>query len=259
MEEELMPLEMEQQIFVTIGKIDFPDYVHLKEQALELADHIAAVQVDAENIKQSKKLLAEVNKRLKELEDRRIAIKKLMLEPYNGFEGQVKEIVGIVKQADDLVRQQVKALEENERYDKQTALQCVFDKRIALYGFNDLFTFDDFIKPQHLNKSVTFETVEKEMVQWLEKVEADLVAMEHMGNRWEILDYYRSTKDLAAAMNLANQAENRRRQVEASKLKAKAKPLTKNFIFSVFEEKDFKLLKLFMEQNEIKFDVLEEV
>lgn len=41
-----------------------------------------------------------------------------MLEPYNEFEKQVKEIVSIVKTADEMVRQQVTQMEEEEREDK---------------------------------------------------------------------------------------------------------------------------------------------
>jgi uncharacterized protein DUF1351 len=255
MQEELMPLEMQQQILVTVGQIDFPDYTHLKQQALELAENIAAVQVDAENIKQSKKLLAEVNKRLKELEDRRIEIKKLMLVPYNGFEQKVKEIVGIVKEADELVRQQVKQLEENERLNKQNALQEIFDKRIALYGFQDLFSFVDFLKPQHLNKSVSIEAVEKEMVAFLEKVEADLCAMEHMGNRWEVLNFYRDTKDLAAAISLANQAEQRKKEIENSKIKQQAKAAKIAYLVSVHceNQKELKLLEMLLQENGFEF------
>lgn len=253
--EELMPLEMQQQILVTIGKIDFPDYISLKQQALELAENIAGVKVDPENIKQSKKLLAEVNKRLKELEDRRIAIKKLMLEPYNGFEAQVKEIVQIVKEADEIVRQQVKQLEEQERLEKQNELEEIFNKRIKHYGFDDLFSFGDFLQPRHLNKTVTIETTEKEMIAFLEKVEADLCAMEHMGNRWEVLDFYRTTKDLAAALTLANQAEQRKKEIENSKVKQQAKAAKIAYLVSVQceNQKELKLLEMLLQENGFEF------
>jgi hypothetical protein len=253
--DELMPLEMQQQILVTIGKIDFPDYLPLKQQALELAEHISNVEVDAENIKESKKLVAEVSKRLKELEDRRIAIKKLMLEPYNEFESQVKEVVGIVKESEEIVRQQVRTLEEQDRLAKQNALEIIFDKRIAHYGFQDLFTFIDFLKPQHLNKTVKIDAVEKEMVAFLEKVESDLCAMEHMGNRWEVLDHYRQTKDLAQAISLANQEIERRKQAESSKGLKKPTTAKISYLVSVTaeNEKELKLLHMILQENGFEF------
>lgn len=264
--QEITPLEMQQQILVTIGKIDFPDYLPLKQQALELAENIAGVQVDQENIKQSKKLLAEVNKRLKELEDRRIAIKKLMLEPYSGFEAQVKEIVQIVKEADEIVRQQVRQLEEQERLEKQNELEEIFNKRIQHYGFDDLFSFGDFLQPRHLNKTVTIEATEKEMVAFLEKVEVDLCAMEHMANRWAVLDYYRQTKDLAASITLANEAEQRKQEINKSKVKKQAANQKIAFLVSVqcANQKELKLLEMILQENGFEFStdkitLLEEV
>jgi hypothetical protein len=255
LEEELMPLDMQQQILVTIGKIDFPDYQDLKRQAQDLAEQIANVEVDEENVKQSKKLLAMVNKRCKEIDDRRIAIKKLMLEPYTNFEEQVKEILGIVKEADEIVRQQVRALEEEERATKHNLLEEIFSKRILHYGFNDLFGFADFLKPKHLNKTVSIDSVEKEMIDFLEKVDKDLAAMEPMGNRSEVLNFYLDTKDLAAAMTLANQAEQRRRQVEASKVIKEPEASKIAYLVSVRceNQKELKLLELLLNENGFEF------
>src|SRR4051794_7228445 len=107
-----------EKIVVKQGSIQFNDYENVKQQAIKLAEEIKTVEVTEDNIKQSKKLLAAVNKRLKELDDKRISIKKVMLEPYQLFEEQVKEIAAIVKDADQDVREQVKYLEEFERLEK---------------------------------------------------------------------------------------------------------------------------------------------
>lgn len=94
------------------GSILFPAYKKIKSDSLLLAQQIENIEVTEENVKQSKKLLAAVNKEVKNLESERILIKKEMLEPYNEFEKQVKEIVSIVKTADEMVRQQVTQMEE---------------------------------------------------------------------------------------------------------------------------------------------------
>ncbi|EGQ1206894.1 DUF1351 domain-containing protein, partial [Listeria monocytogenes] len=104
---------------VTQGSILFPAYKKIKSDSLLLAQQIENIEVTEENVKQSKKLLAAVNKEVKNLESERILIKKEMLEPYNEFEKQVKEIVSIVKTADEMVRQQVTQMEEEEREDKK--------------------------------------------------------------------------------------------------------------------------------------------
>jgi hypothetical protein len=210
-ENELMELNL-QQIVVTIGKVEFPDFEPLKNQAYELADHIANVEVDPENIKQSKKLVAEVSKRLKELEDRRITIKKLMLEPYNDFEAKVKEIVAIVREAEDTVRMQVRALEEVERREKQSLLESIFNKRIVHYTFRDFFSFADFFKPKHLNKTVSVDAVEKEMIEFLERLAKDFNIISKMQNSEQVFHHYRQSLDLATALTLVREIEQTKGQ-----------------------------------------------
>ena len=125
MEHELLQVDAE-AIELVQGSIVFNDYERIKKEAEALAEEIKTVEVNEENVKASKKLLAVVNKRLKELEDTRIGIKKSMLEPYQLFEEQVKEIVTIVKEADAEVREQVKLLEEFDRIEKEEVIKDLF-------------------------------------------------------------------------------------------------------------------------------------
>ena len=146
MENELLKVDIE-GIQIVQGLVNFNDYQRIKKEAEALAEQIKTVEVNEENVKASKKLLAVVNKRLKELEDTRIGIKKTMLEPYQLFEEQVKEIVGIVKEADAEVREQVKLLEEFDRIEKEDAIKAIWDKRIIKYSLGSLIPFEDFASP----------------------------------------------------------------------------------------------------------------
>lgn len=250
------------EILVTQGTITFHDFETLKLQALELAQEIATVEVNQENIKVSKKLLAEVNRRLKDLEDRRIRIKKVMLEPYVLFESQVKEIVGIVREADELVRQQVKDIEETERMAKQDHLQDLFQKRIVHYSFRDLFTFFDFLKPKHLNKTTSIQAVEDEMIAFLNKVTADMKAIESMPNAQQILSAYIGTKDLAAALISVERENERKSQIEASgALKNKDAQISYLVTIECESENDLRFIKAVMMENaiEYKIDKIEKV
>lgn len=243
-----------QAIVVKQGYIQFGEYEKLKKEAIELSNQIRSVVVNEDTIKQSKKLLAAVNKRIKELEDHRIAIKKTMMDPYTLFEAQVREIVKIVKEADQEVRDQVRYLEEAERSQKEEIVQEIFEKRIKHYSFRDLFSFTDFLKPKHLNKTTSIEAVEKEVIEYLEKLTWDLKAIESMPDSKTILSAYLETKDLAAAISKAAREKTRMEAIEASKaihVDKGANP----FYFTVFHEKDMKLIKLFCEQNDINYEM----
>lgn len=254
MENELLNLNME-EIVVQQGTVEFNLYENLKGQALELAENIKTVEVNDENIKDSKKLLAAVNKRLKELEDRRIKIKKIMLEPYNVFESQVKEIVGIVREADDTLRQQVRDMEEEERHAKREQLEEIFDKRKDLYTLGDLLRFDDFLLPKHLNKTQSIEATEKEMVEFLERTEKDVKVLQRMPDVQAHLNAYLEFFDLALAMTKVESEKERREQLEASKAISKNETKTVTKTFTVYDEKDFLLVEMYMKNNRIKFTV----
>lgn len=246
-----------QQIVVVQGSIEFNEYEYIKKQAVSLSERIKSVEVSEENIKESKKLLAAVNKRLKELEDRRISVKKMMLVPYEAFEEQVKEIVSIVKDADSVVRNQVKYLEEFERLEKEDEIKKLFEKRKKQYrALHKVVDFQRFLQPKHLNKTASITATEKEMVEWFEKINNDIQAIQAMNNAQEVLSVYIGAYDLAKAISQVNDRERTREAAEASGVLDKAE-VAKNYLFTVYGEKDFTLIKMFMEQHEIKFDVKE--
>jgi DNA helicase HerA-like ATPase len=239
------------QIVVKPGTVLFNDFETVKGQALNLSEHISRVEVTEETVQLSKKMLAAVNNRIKEMEDRRISIKKEILEPYNTFEKQVKEIVNIVKEADGIVRNQVKSLEEKERDQKQEVIRGIFEKRMKQYDFSELFGFDSFISSKHLNKSTSINSVEMEMVQWLEKIETDLNVINSLPNAEKIMTEYLDTKDVGIAIRIVNEYEERMKKV-VNQVKPPVKESKTTFTVTLFDEKDLLLVEMFMQQHNIK-------
>jgi hypothetical protein len=253
MSQELMTIDIN-QIVVKPGTIVFNEFDSLKAQATDLATQIHQVEVTEDNVQYSKKMLAAVNKRLKEMEDKRISIKKEILSPYNEFEKQVKEIVNIVKDADNLVRDQVRELEEQEREEKRNNIAEIFAKRIKHYVFKDVFGFDDFVRTTHLNKSTSLKLVESEMVEWLEKKDADLKVINSLPNAEEVMTEYHDTKDLTVAINIVNDRAARKKQMEQL-VKPKVNTVGQTFIITLSDEKDSKLVEMFMNQNKIQYKI----
>lgn len=239
-------------ITVIPGFIEFDEFEALKEQALALAGEIEAVDVTEDNIKVSKKMLAAVNGKLKEMDTRRISIKKELMQPYESFEAKVKEIVNIVKAADETVRSQVRELEENERSAKRDLIQSIFDKRIKHYTFGESFGFDQFLKPNHLNKSTTMKTVETDMVKWLQKIDSDLKVISGLPKSDLILMEYYVTKDVTKALAIVSERQERKEQLAQSKVITNAKSF--EYCITIADEKDFDLVELFMKQKNIKFE-----
>lgn len=243
-------------LHVTKGVIEFNGYDDIKQGAEKLLEQVSNVEVNDDNIKISKKMIATINKRVHELEDRRIGIKKEILEPYNTFESQVKDIVSIVKEADNIVRSQVKEIEERERETKRKELEELYNKRIKQYNFDIPVQFEQFIKPNMLNKSKSVSSVESEMVEWLESIYKDLDVINTLPDSLDVKAEYIECLDLTQAMSIVRK---RKESIERLKQSQENKPKvtkSKMFTFNVFNEKDMKMLEMFMQQNDIKFETI---
>lgn len=244
-------LQIISNVQVVKGSILFEGYEDIKEMALQVAEYVNSVEVTEDNIKESKKLLAKVNKSIKELEDRRIAIKKEILEPYNEFEIQVKEIVGIVKEADTKVRDQVKEMEELEREEKKKQIEDIWNLRSSAYTATFL-SFDDFLTAQHLNKTVSIKKVEEEMIGFLEKVEKDLKTMMMLPNSKEVMIEYQNCLDLNDAIAIAEV----RKESEKEARRILQESDSQVYIIQIDNEKDFLLAKSLLELNKIDYKIL---
>ena len=251
---ELMNINETGIVEFEVGKINFNAYEHIKEKALNLSENLKKIEVTEENIKEPKKLIAEVNKDVKKLEDHRIKIKKEMLKPYNDFEAQVKEIVAIVKEADNIVRSQIREMEETERENKKNVIKEMFEDKMKHYDFNDGITFENFFKESMANKTTSLDKLENELSEWLEQRKMDIGVIKNLGNN-EILKEYLETFNLAQAIENAKAREEKNKKVE--EVMKKAETSDKRYIFIISDEKDAKLTEMLLRENKIKY-IMEE-
>lgn len=219
------------------GSVSFPNYKDIYNQAVELAEHISQVEVTEENVKTTKKMLATVNKRVNELEDSRKSVKKELLAPYEEFERQVKQIVSVVKEADTMVRQQVKALEEQEREEKRQDIISLWVKRINAYPeLLDLFTYLDFIDNKHMNKTTSLNKVEEEIVQFMETAKQAVALINDLEDSKEILVEYVQCKNPVQAIQIVRDRKNKLAELSDHKEVKSAKTVTIEFDESWFAQ-----------------------
>lgn len=245
----------DKSIKVRTGTVVFTDYETIKAEAQELAELIKSTEVSEENVKTAKKMLASLNKSVEDLESRRIAIKKAILTQYNVFEGQIKEIVGIVREADMVVRQQVRDLEELERDTKRDEIGKLWDQRIQHYEFDGIFTFEDFIQPQHLNKTVTMKTIETHLATWLELRRSDLEVIVGIDYASEILTEYKKTLQLGGSMAIVGNRHKEQEALEEIIKENYAAEATKGvrYFFIIDDEKDARLTEMLLKENKINY------
>lgn len=259
----------EYKITTTQGKVIFQDYDNILEEAQNLANHVKQVYVTEENIKESKRLVAQMNNRVKDINDTRKEVKKTILQPYNEFETQVKTIEGVINDAVNHVRVQERELTEKERNDKKQEIAELFDMRIQHYDFESVMGFAEFIENKHMNKSYSMAKVEQDLVQWLEKVRRDLAMIDRHAEKYpedrdELIVEYQNTQNISKSFdNMEKRKEQKRKVAEQAKQRELAAKRdirkqeeqqneTSQYQLTV-SEKDFKLVTEFLKRNEIDY------
>lgn len=246
-------LELKSMVLMTEPSITFTEYDRLKAEAAEIARFVSQIEVTPENVKESKKLLAKLNHSIDTLNRRRIDIKNEILKPYEEFAAKVKEIETTVKEADKIVRDQVREMEEAEREEKQEELKAIWDARIEMYEFAKVMEFADWLEPRHLNKTQTIKKSETEMTEFLERCERDIGTLNGMEHAAELIHEYKEVKDMATAMSVIS--ERQQKIDEQRRVLEEHAGSDEVWVFLVKGEKDAKLAELLLKDNGIGFSL----
>lgn len=186
---ELMALTSEKNpIHYRRAIITFEGFEEYKAQAEQIAEYIRSVELTEDNIKDVKRDIAAARKVTDGLDRKRKDLRSEILANYKVFEDQIKELQGIITEAESVLREKVKAMEEAERDAKREKIRDIWNSRTELYTIESVQpdAFDLFLTPQHLNKTVSMKSVESDMVSWLEQKETDLDNMRALGEDYVI-------------------------------------------------------------------------
>ena len=160
-----------------------------------------------DNIKEAKKDRALLNKVVKELNDKKIAVKKEYCAPLEVFENQVKELQAIVNDVNAEIDGAVKEYEERKRAEKAEQIKEAFETIFA--DIPDEITLAMIENPKWMNASVTMKEVEDNLKAKAIMIREDLAYIDRMDATQRLavrFDYLR-TLSLSTALNL-----NRERQ-----------------------------------------------
>ena len=251
MEDVMVRDEQTPDVKYQVAKVTFDSFPEYKAKCLLIAEHIRNTEVTEDNLPEVKKELAAARKITDELNSRKVQIKKIILSDYTIFEGEVKELKGIIDEADGELRGKVNALEEQARDRKKEEIRQVFLKLIGQYQIGTLIpdAFDRWWHEDLANKSKSMKAVEADMVDWLEGTEKDITTLKGMDK--EILVEYLDTMDLAAAIQTVN-ARNARRQV-VEDAPDDIVPEEQVAVFRVYGAKDITLAEMLLKNNNITY------
>lgn len=157
------------------GLIVFDDYEAFKIRAQEARDYLMQLDVSPESEQECKRTVAAARKITDQLNQKKISVKKAVLEPYNDFEAKVKEIMAIVTEGENVARDKLKAIDDQRREEKKEEIRAIWEKRIDSFDCWPYIKLEHFLQDRHLNKTVPISEVEKEMVQFLKEKSDDIL------------------------------------------------------------------------------------
>ena len=251
MEDVMVRDEQTPDVQYQVAKVTFDSFPEYKDKCLLIAEHIRNTEVTEDNLPEVKKELAAARKITDELNSRKVQIKKIILSDYTIFEGEVKELKGIIDSAESELRVKVNNLEDKARDQKKADIKVIFDKRIGQYQIGTLIpdAFDRWWHEDLANKSKSMKAVEADMVDWLEGTEKDITTLKGMDK--EILVEYLDTMDLAAAIQTVNARNARRQAVEDAP--DDIVPEEQVAVFRVYGAKDITLAEMLLKNNNITY------
>lgn len=203
------------------------NYDEVKAWALDTTAKYKGMIVTTDDIGIAKEKRADLNKLSKMLDDARKTKKKEFMQPFEQFEKEIKDVVGIVNEASSAIDVQLKAFEDQRKADKLLEIKKLFDEFDAEYGMPaDWIELDTIMKSQWLNATFSMNKIKAEIEETLAKIENDLQVIRALPEyAFEAEDKYSTALDLAAAMREAQRLHDmaqRKAEIAAQQEQRKA-------------------------------------
>lgn len=194
----------------------------LKAQIAPKLDYYNNLVVTEDSIKAAKADKAKLNQLVKAIEDKRKEIKRTCLAPYEKFEVQCKELVGMVQAPIAAIDMQIKAFDDARKEDKYHQLRQTFEDYVTDQELRAFIRFDDILNPKWSNVSQRTEALKLEITDQVDRIKADLDALrtqyEDKPYLSAIVSEYQKQYNLTRTMQYAETL----RQREAAENKRKA-------------------------------------
>ena len=215
---------MEIQIFNPTQAQPLPEiswnYAELKQQLEAGLANYKGLAYGDDQIGGAKKDRARLNKLADAIDSKRKEMKALYLRPYESFEAQAKELVGMVKAAVKEIDDQVKDYEATRKEEKR---QSILEQYRAMIGsLAELVPYERLHNPKWLNVSVGMGAICQELGNKIDRITAGLAAIDGLQLPPELAGPVKSTflRDFDLAAALAEKDRLQRQQEELARYEA---------------------------------------
>lgn len=196
-------LKITQQAGVITANLDAIE-AEITEQMKAYENYV----VSEDSVKNDKKILADLRKLLKDLNDARIATKKKWLEPFDEFEARCKAVQAKVEEPINLINSQIKLFDEEKKLARQAEVQELFNANVQ--GYEKFISFEKAVadNPKWLNLSTKDSDILFDLNGMILKVKNDIEAIKALKSEIEedcINIYAESGNNLSMAIQRNSQ------------------------------------------------------
>ena len=207
------------------GKIT-TNFEKVKEVLTEQMEIYKLLEVTEENKTDRKKDIATLRKVVKAVNDKRIGVKKDCLKPYEIFEAQATELVGIINEPITILDSQVKEFEDKQRLQKIEDIKTVFCEIMEDYPMlcNDI-GITEIYDNRWENATASMKSVKEDVKAKLDKIQADITLIKSMPSdkTEEALNLYWGDLDVTKAITMINRYETQKKEIEQRVIEAQKK------------------------------------
>lgn len=191
----------------------------IKDAVVSITEQYKGLAYTEEQLQEAKKDRAMLNAMKKDISDRRIQVKKALLEPYDVFESEVKEVVALIDEPIEMIGKQIEAYEDKVRDEKNTALAQFFYENIG--ELSEVVSYDRIFNPKWLNKTASLSSCKAEIQKIIDDINTDLAAIiSSVDEKHQVFakDYYlQHGFNLSKALGEANRIQEMDKKAEADR------------------------------------------
>ena len=193
----------------------------IKKAVISITEQYKGLAYTEEQLQEAKADRAKLNAMKNDISARRIQVKNALLEPYNKFEAEVKEVVALIDEPIAMIDEQIVAYEERTKEEKRQTLEKFFTENRA--DIPELITFEKIFNPKWMNKSSSLSSCKNEIKKAVEDIKADLSAIRSsLSGKYSVYaeEYYlKREMNLSKALSEANRIQEMDKKAEEEEQK----------------------------------------
>lgn len=202
----------------------------IKAEVIAKTQDALSLECNEKTVKEVKKVRTDLNKDFKALEERRKAVKKAVMTPYEAFEAVYKEcITDIFKNADSELKGKIGSVENSLKEKKATEVFEYFNEYLQSKGI-DFVTFEN----AHINVtlSASKKSLKEQAKTFIDRVCDDLALIDTQEHKDEILYHYKKVDGMtflnaSKAITLVNEKFKAIEEAKAREEERKAREQAK--------------------------------